>query len=156
MFVKEIIVFCANAFSSSLFPTGKKASKNLKKSQKPNFDRRICFAQLKPVSKRIDSSKSSPFKLHLKPMENDRIFAFSLRTGSIMPNYLYHEDSSYTRPSANGLTWSDRSKYTELYTKFNLLLKQRNFFGIHRIQDANIFYQVCKLIEFIKDYSFSK
>lgn len=83
------------------------------------------------------------------------LFAFSLRTGSIMPYYLYHEDSSYTRPSSNGLTWSDKNKYIELYNKFNLLVKQYKFFGMHRIQDANIFYQVCKSIQFINDYSFN-
>jgi hypothetical protein len=53
-----------------------KISKNLKKSKKPNFDRKNCFAHLKPVRKRIDSSKSSPFKLRFKSMENDRVPLF--------------------------------------------------------------------------------
>jgi len=84
------------------------------------------------------------------------LFAFSLRTGSIMPYYLYHEDSSYTRPSANGLEWSDENRYIELYNKFNLLVTRYKFFGMHRIQDAKVFYEVCKLIRFIKYYSFAK
>ena len=53
-----------------------KILKNFKKSQKPNLDREICFARLKPVRRRIDSSKSSPFKLRLKSMENDRVPLF--------------------------------------------------------------------------------
>ena len=53
-----------------------KISKNFEKSQKPKFDRKICSAQLKPVRKRVDSSKSSPFKLHFKSMENDRVPLF--------------------------------------------------------------------------------
>lgn len=88
--------------------------------------------------------------------EDQCLFAFSLRTGSIMPYYLYHKDSRFTRPSADGLTWSDESGYKDFYTRFNKLLKKHNFFGMHRFLDANIFYQSCKLIQFINDYSFSK
>ncbi len=90
-------------------------------------------------------------------LQNDQcLFTFGM-SGSLLPSQLIGGKAG---PPSTGMRWTGGSeidyKRSSYYLKWNEIVSKHNTLSIHKLNNPNDFYVICKLISWIRDYKIPK